>query len=251
EYNGISYKDLAGFRDWRAVSTTERFDNGTLRLILGNPVVEKAIREGHTNPWPNGAVFAKVAWDQLPDSSGIINTGAYKQVEFMIKDAEKYASTQGWGWARWVGGLGLKPYGKNASFTSECINCHKPMASNDQLFTFPLGDTLAGYGPELSGKVITSFVNTKERTMSTLYGNDIAVQSARAGKAYPVGAALKLVTWSQRDDAHWFGGRIPRAIYSIENVIFTAGATPVYAGRAAGSKERIAYIAGLKASVMP
>jgi hypothetical protein len=33
--NGISYHDLAGFGDWKAISTTERFDNGTLRVIMG------------------------------------------------------------------------------------------------------------------------------------------------------------------------------------------------------------------------
>ncbi|HEY6902526.1 MAG TPA: cytochrome P460 family protein [Puia sp.] len=244
EYNGISYKDLAGFRDWKAMSTTERFDNGTMRLILGNDVAQKAVKEGHTNPWPNGTAFAKVAWDQRPDSSGMIWTGAFKQVEFMIRDNSKYASTAGWGWARWVGGLGLKPYGKDASFTTECINCHKPMTFNDQVFTFPLGDSLdkAEVSP---GYVITTFVDTRSGTMSTLYGNEIAVRSARAGKTYPAGSELSLVTWSQRDDAHWYGGRIPKALHSVATVKYNANGVPV------GLNNQIDYIAGLKASLLP
>jgi len=68
EYNGISFS--SGFRDWQAVSTTERFDNNTLRAILGNEVAVRAIKEQHTNPWPDGAIFAKVAWDQANDSTG-------------------------------------------------------------------------------------------------------------------------------------------------------------------------------------
>lgn len=264
EYNGVSYKDLARFRDWKAVTTTERFDNGTMRLILGNDITLKAIREGHTRPFPNGAIFAKVAWDQLPDSAGVIHTGAYKQVEFMIRDSEKYGSTQGWGWARWVGGLDLKPYGKDASYTSECINCHKPMTFNDQVFTFPLDDTLGLYnqGADLPGTVITSFIDTREGTMSTLYGNEVAVKSARAGQAYPAGAEVRLVTWSQKDDAHWYGARIPNAVHSVETLSYRSGTVPVYESHegpartkmtvsAAGMQGRIDYIASLKASVMP
>lgn len=268
EYNGIGYRELAGFRDWTAISTTERFDNGTLRLILGNAVARQAIREGHTNPWPNGSVFAKVAWDQLPDSTGEIHAGAYKQVEFMIRDSEKYASTKGWGWARWVGGLALKPYGKDASFSTECINCHKPMTSNDQVFTFPIADTFSLYNqaaslPDtvgshpLTGKVITSFVNSREGTMSTLYGNDAAVKAARTGQAYPAETVVSLVTWSQKDDHHWFGGRIPNAVRSIE--VISESTYSYYDGETrikktmtpAEIQTRIKYITALKASVMP
>jgi len=260
EYNGVGYSDLAGFRDWTAVSTTERYDNGTFRLILGNAVVERAIREGHTNPWPKGAVFAKVAWDQLPDSAGEIRTGAFKQVEFMIRDGQKYSTTGGWGWARWVGGLGMKPYGHGASFTMECINCHKPMLPNDQTFTIPLADTLslAEVGTDtlrpMMGQVITTVARPGEGTMSTLYGNAVAIKNARTGKGYAAGAVVSLVTWEQRDDPHWFGGRIPAAVRSIE-VVNYGGAGPayrMYRGNGNVSEQaRISYIAGLKAAVLP
>jgi hypothetical protein len=236
------------------MSTTERWDNGTMRLILANTIAEQAIREGHTNPWPRGAVFAKVAWDQLPDSAGEIHTGAFKQVEFMIRDQDKYAGTDGWGFARWVGGLALKPYGKNTSFVTECTTCHQTMAFNDHVFTFPLVDTI--------GNVITSFADPRMGTMSTLYGNDAAIKSARSGLAYPAGSVITLVTWSQRQDPHWFGGRIPDSLKSIERLSYPTGGMPLYTCWLDGSSrnvepeagvvaERIAYITGRKASVMP
>jgi hypothetical protein len=273
EYNGIAYGPLAGFPNWKAVSTTERFDNGTFRLILGNDITVRAIREGHTNPWPDGAMFAKVAWDQSPDSSGEIHAGAFKQVEFMIRDSKKYTSTFGWGWARWVGGLAMKPYGKDASFVQECMNCHRPVKKFDATFTIPLPDTLSLYDqaaslPDsvglhpLQGKVITTIVNRREGTMSTLYGNDIAVKDARGGLRPGPGASFALVTWSQRDDPHWFGGRIPKELVSIEVVKFGAdGATAYnrYEGATLAKKmpaadvvaARVQYITGQKASVLP
>jgi hypothetical protein len=275
--NGISYHDLAGFGNWAAISTTERFDNGTLRVIMGNDIAVAAIRQGQTHPWPTGAAFAKVAWDQLPDSAGEIHAGAFKQVEFMIRDNDKYAATDGWGFARWVGGLGLKPYGKDAGFTTECTNCHRSMGDYDHVFTLPLADTLglydqAAFLPDssarhpLAGKVITSFVNQNHSTttMSTLYGNDISVKSARSGQpVYPGGSVLSLVTWSQREDPHWFGGRIPATLRSIELIsVGQTGSTPVYTryeGMPLAKKTdapavvqgRIQYITSRKASVFP
>lgn len=134
--NGIPFP--TGYQNWRTISTTERFDNQTLRAILGNDVAVQAIAQNKINPWPDGSILAKVAWQQKPDGQGHIGTGAFLQVEFMIRDQKKYASTMGWGWARWRG-LDLKPYGTDASFVNECVSCHAPVKDNDAVFTTPIG----------------------------------------------------------------------------------------------------------------
>ena len=137
EFNGVAY--VPDYKNWKVISSTDRFDNHTLREILGNDVAVKAIAENHINPWPDGTMFAKVAWAQSqPDEKGVVKTGAFVQVELMIKDAKKYASTEGWGFGRWRG-TDLKPYGKGASFQNECTNCHAPMAKNDYAYTVPIG----------------------------------------------------------------------------------------------------------------
>jgi hypothetical protein len=212
--NGIEF--IKGYGQWKALSTTDRFDNNTLRVIFGNDVAVKAVEEHHTNPWPKGTIFAKVAWEQLVDADGIVHAGEFKQVEFMIKDADKYKETAGWGWARWKG-MDLKPYGKTVLFANECVNCHKPLKDNDYVFTHPLPletDSL------LKWNVITTMADKKNKTMSTLYGNDIAYQYARTQKGtdYPANAQLRLVTWNQQEDDRWFGANIPAKIKSIEVV---------------------------------
>lgn len=135
DINGIAY--IPDYKNWQAVSTTERLDNGTMRVIFGNDVAIKAMKAQHINPWPDGTIFAKVAWDQLSDKDGNVHTGEFKQVEYMIKDAKKYASTNGWGWARFKTTKFL-PYGKTRLFTTECINCHRPVANRDFVFTLPI-----------------------------------------------------------------------------------------------------------------
>ncbi|MEI9999716.1 MAG: hypothetical protein WDO13_11440 [Verrucomicrobiota bacterium] len=75
------------------------------------------------------------------------------------------------------------------------------------------------------------------------------------------------MTWDQQDDKHWFGGRIPGKVHSIEFVTVAAGADgqPSYAyesyegsppQKSAGldvvaSQPRIDAITGLRAAVMP
>jgi hypothetical protein len=137
EFNGVEF--IPDYKNWKVISSTDRFDNHTMREILGNDVAIKAIAENHINPWPDGTAFAKVAWWQAaPDAQGVVKTGAFLQVELMIKDAKKYASTEGWGFGRWRG-TDLKPYGKDAAFQNECTNCHAPMAKNDFVYTMPIG----------------------------------------------------------------------------------------------------------------
>lgn len=132
--NGIEY--IPDYRDWKAISTTDRFDNGSMRIIFANAIAVEAIKNHQINPWPDGAILAKTAWKQQVGKNGIITTGEFIQVEFMIKDAKKYKSTEGWGWARWRG-KDLKPYGK-IGLEQECISCHQPVKDNDNVFTNPL-----------------------------------------------------------------------------------------------------------------
>lgn len=133
--NGISY--IPDYKNWKPISSSGRFDNGTMRIIYGNDIAVKAIAEKHINPWPNGTILAKVAWDQIEDREGNVRTGAFKQVEYMIKDDQKFESTKGWGFARFKTSQ-LVPYGATAVFAQECVACHIPMADNDFVFTQPL-----------------------------------------------------------------------------------------------------------------
>ncbi|MCF0075572.1 heme-binding domain-containing protein [Dyadobacter sp. CY261] len=133
--NGITY--MSEYKNWQVVSISDRFDNGTMRVIYGNDVAVRAVKANEISPWPDGAVLAKAAWDKLEDSEGNITTGAFKQVEFMVKDVAKFDSTGGWGFARFKTPQ-LVPYGKTAMFATECMSCHKPMKDNDYVFTFPI-----------------------------------------------------------------------------------------------------------------
>lgn len=133
--NGVPY--LNGWKDWQLISTTDRGDNKTLRIITGNDVAIKALAQQQTHPWPDGTAFAKIAVQAVDDGQGHITAGKFVQVEFMEKDAQKYGATEGWGFARWRGN-DLKPYGEGAHFDRECTSCHEPMRDHDYVYTLPI-----------------------------------------------------------------------------------------------------------------
>ena len=262
--NGIAF--MPEYKNWVAISSTERVDKGTLRVIVGNEIAVKAIKKNHINPWPDGSTFAKIIWVQTLDSAGDIHAGEFIQVDFMMKGREKYAATDGWGYSRWIKGIQLEPYGNNSFFTTECANCHRSMKDNDYVFTTPVN---LSADPGMEDKVLNSWVNKETGTMTTLYGNDIAASFVRThtGEDYPAGSILTMVTWFQKEDEHWFGGNIPGNIKLIEKVRFsnTDGMNTIpsyerYEGNPLkkvldfnkkGAEQRLSFILTQRANVMP
>ncbi|SFM89842.1 Haem-binding domain-containing protein [Chitinophaga sp. YR627] len=132
--NGISYDP--DYKNWQVLSTSDRFESATMRVIFGNDIAIEAVKNNNTRPWPEGSRIAKALWTQIIDSAGNARTGAFVQVDFMIKNSQKYASTGGWGFARFKT-LKKTPYGNTVLFATECINCHRPMKNQDYVFTIP------------------------------------------------------------------------------------------------------------------
>jgi hypothetical protein len=241
--NGVAF--APGYATWQAVTTTDRFDNGTVRVVLANDRAIRALEANQISPWPDDVAFAKVAWNAAADGSGVVRPRSFRQVELMVKGAARYASTQGWGWGRWLG-ADLTPYGETPAFTSECTGCHAPMRKNDFVFTMPIGKAAAR--PDrvnaealpaddftrapMEWQVITVSLDERAATMSTVYGNAVATEHLREATPGPylAGAALARVTWSEREDPHWFGARIPGRVFSIRriNVGATAEGLPTY-----------------------
>jgi len=135
--NGIEFP--AGYADWRVISISDRTDNKTMRVILGNEVAIEAARSGRINPWPDGSILGKVVWKQAPKTKwpAALAPDAFVHAEFIFKDSEKWAGNgTGWGWARWKG-VDQKPYGKDEHVAQECITCHTPVQGRDWVFTTP------------------------------------------------------------------------------------------------------------------
>jgi hypothetical protein len=127
-----------GYRDWKLISVAHEEGNlNDLRAVLGNDIAIKAYRDGKL-PFPDGTIIARLAWTYVPSEENnkvfgrtqSFVAGPPTNVQFMVKDSGKYASTGGWGFAQFKDG---KPDDKADLKT--CFPCHAPIKARDFVFT--------------------------------------------------------------------------------------------------------------------
>jgi hypothetical protein len=127
-----------GYRDWKLVSVAHEEGNlNDLRAVLGNDIAINAYREGKL-PFPDGTIITRLAWSYVPSEENnkvfgraqSFVTGSPTNVQFMVKDSKKYASTGGWGFAQFKD---AKPDEKADLKT--CFPCHEPIKARDLVFT--------------------------------------------------------------------------------------------------------------------
>jgi hypothetical protein len=139
---GVKIPD--GFRDWKLIAVDQLLVPGKadqLRAQFGNDVAIKAYRDG-TLPFPDGAIIAAIHWTRVPSEGNnkvlagpfpgaqSFVVGSPVNVQFMVKDSKKYATTGGWGFADFKDG---KPGDKALHET--CFPCHAPAKDRDYVFT--------------------------------------------------------------------------------------------------------------------
>jgi hypothetical protein len=126
-----------GYRDWKLISVAhEEGSLNDLRAVLGNDIAIKAYRDGKL-PFPDGAIIARIAWRYVPSEENnkvfgrpqSFVAGPPTNVQFMVKDSQKYASTGGWGYAQFSDG---KP---DDVVVQGCFSCHVPVKARDFIFT--------------------------------------------------------------------------------------------------------------------
>jgi len=141
--NGISFSEVRGYETWQVIAPSHRADNNELRIILGNPTMIKAYKEGiplNGTPFPEGSVVVKIGWSERtsPVFPAASEPDVLKRVEFIVKDSKRFPDTSGWGYARFLydaPSSTFAPYGKDSSFAKECYQCHTTVRSRDFIFT--------------------------------------------------------------------------------------------------------------------
>jgi Cytochrome P460 len=121
-----------GYRNWQVVAPSQRDDKDEIRVILGNNIAMKAFR-ANTLPFPDGTILAKLAWKRVQSTEfpKTFIPGVAPRIEFMVKDAKKYAGTGGWGFGRFVNGA---PADEKEHGT--CWPCHEAnVKGHDWVFT--------------------------------------------------------------------------------------------------------------------
>jgi len=128
----------SGYRDWRLISVAHEEGNlNSLGAVLGNDVAIKAYREGKL-PFPDGTIIAALHYSHVPSNennkvfgrSQSFVPGVPTNIQFMVKDSKKYATTGGWGFAHFKDS---KP--GDEAFMKTCFPCHNQTKASDLDFT--------------------------------------------------------------------------------------------------------------------
>jgi hypothetical protein len=128
-----------GYRDWRWISVAHEEGNlHSFAAVLGNDVAINAYREGKL-PYPDGTTIAALHYHHVPseennkvfgrDQSFV--PGDPSNIQFMIKDSKKYASTGGWGFGHFQD---CKPLTDTVKL-KDCFDCHAKIKVRDLVFT--------------------------------------------------------------------------------------------------------------------
>ena len=128
----------ARYRDWRLISVAHEEGNlNSFAAVLGNDVAVKAYREGKL-PFPEGTIIAALHYSHAPSDennkvfgrSQSFVAGPPTNIQFMVKDSKKYATTGGWGFAHFKDG---EP--GDGALMKTCFPCHNQAEARDLVFT--------------------------------------------------------------------------------------------------------------------
>ena len=151
--NGLSFSEFKGYEDWQAVGPSLTDAQNVIRLILANPVMIEAYKQGvpgNGKPFPDGSKIAKIEWRPKklttpPFSASTPDTvpGDLAQVELIEKDSKRFSDTHGWGYGMFdydvasgtfrPATLASKP---PVGHDAKCgAACHELAASTNYIFT--------------------------------------------------------------------------------------------------------------------
>jgi hypothetical protein len=143
---GLAFSEFRGYESWQTISLSR--NERVVAVILGNPEMIAAYQAGipgNGKPVPDGARMAKIHWipkqnQFFPDATV---PGTLLNVDFMVKDSQRFADSGGWGYAvfdynpasdTFTPGTtaGMPPQGNDA----KCgFACHTVAKAKDYVFT--------------------------------------------------------------------------------------------------------------------
>jgi hypothetical protein len=118
----VEYPD--GYRTWAHVKssvispTHQNFANtGGFQHIYANP---EAMIGYRTRAFPQGAIIV-FDWLEMKDNNGAYAEGPRRQIDVMVRDSVRFASTGGWGFQRFVKDTKTEAV---APTPQQCFACH-------------------------------------------------------------------------------------------------------------------------------
>lgn len=147
----IQLSELQGYDAWQMIAPSQPDDAGgcggspapgCIKVVVGNPVMIKAYKDGvpaNGKAVPDGAKLAKLEWKKSRNPSSpyaITVPGELVEISFMVKDSGRFSSTNGWGYATFNYDASRDQLSAASKNPSVCHTCHTTGAKpRDFVFT--------------------------------------------------------------------------------------------------------------------
>ena len=99
------------------VSTDMRDQFAGFRVVVANPFAARS--SNHDRTGERGIKYAQYVYDASVQPGGVV-PGALRRVNLLVRDADRYGETGGWGYASFDGTGKQIPI----SARTDCMNCH-------------------------------------------------------------------------------------------------------------------------------
>ena len=132
--NGLRFKQIKDYKNYKIVATHFVTDNNELRYILANKKAFMALSKNQ--PFPQGSILVNIAWSvkNMSTFSEALEADEIQQIDYSIKDSKKFSENPGkWGYASFEKRNGN--YQSSTGGTARCIDCHNKAIETDYKFT--------------------------------------------------------------------------------------------------------------------
>ena len=132
--NGLRFKEIENYKNYKIVATHFVTDNNELRYILANKKAFIALTK--EQPFPEGSILVNIAWSvkNMSTFNEALEADEIQQIDYSIKDSQQFSQNPGnWGYASFEKRNGN--YQSSTQGTARCISCHNNAKETDFKFT--------------------------------------------------------------------------------------------------------------------
>jgi len=139
---GLPFSVVKGYQNWPLISISYRQDLRELHIILGNTTALEDFLHGVPDngyPFTDGAILVRLVYTARAHQAfpRYLAPGMLKGLDYMVKDAQRFKATRGWGYASFTYDEKRKTFKPSSTALppEKCIKCHQLVQKRDYIFT--------------------------------------------------------------------------------------------------------------------
>jgi hypothetical protein len=139
--DGLSLSEFKGYEKWQVIAVSP--GGNIIDVIVGNPEMIAAYQSGlpaEGKKFPDGVKMVKIHWNAVksPDGFPALVPGTLHDLDTMVKDSKRFASTGGWGYGQFNYDEASDNFSPLGTGPGCGFACHTKVAAKDYVFTrFP------------------------------------------------------------------------------------------------------------------